>query len=193
MYSQKDISKLSINPQLETDESTPLKLDGQCSLNLNLSPIVKRLSLNTTFDDIDSAYYSRLKGGSPSVHSFRSPSITSIRSPSKFTKKLPNLIDLLDSGNPPESSDLLSWLFERRIFHVIRKIFDYLNPNDYAKTFIISKKWNQIATDDLNHNLKRRIQINQLKRNFLEKKVIFFILFLAKIFYFILGKCKIIK
>ncbi|RMZ94509.1 Regulator of G- signaling 22 [Brachionus plicatilis] len=169
MSCQKIFSQMSINPEPENDESTPLKTNNQNSLNLSISPIGKRLSLNTTLEDIDSAYYSRLKGSSPSINSIRSPSITSIRSPSKFTKKLSNLIDLLDSGHPGEN-DLLSCLFERNIFHVLQKILDHLKPKDYIKLFMVCKKWNQIVYDDLNHNIKRRLQLSHLKRIFLNKK-----------------------
>lgn len=163
---------MKCDKELQTEESTPLKLDAQCSLSLNISPIGKRLSLNTTLEDIDSAYYSRLKGSSPSIHSIRSPLITSIRSPSEFTKKFPKLIDLLDSSYPNEANDLLSRLFDKNIFHILRKILDYLKPNDYARMFSVCKKWHQIVSDDLNYNLKRKFQINQLKRDFLAKKVI---------------------
>lgn len=172
MNSNNTFFLMNINKELQIEESTPLKSDVQYSLNLNISPIRKRLSLNTTLEDIDSAYYSKLKGSSPSIHSIRSPSITSIRSPSKFTKKFPNWIDSLNLSHPNEENDFLSRLFERNIFHILRKILDYLKPSDYARMLTVCKKWHRIVSDDLNYNLKRKIQINQLKRDFLAKKVI---------------------
>ncbi|CAF0704151.1 unnamed protein product [Brachionus calyciflorus] len=151
--------------------STPLKNDNHVlPTNLFLSPIVRKFSLNNTLEDIDSAYFSRLKGNSPSINSVRSPLITSIRSPSKFTCSCSKIFDSSNSSQHVDNDDILSKLFDRNIFHILRIILNFLEPTDYLKLFLVCKNWKQIANDDLVHNFKRRIQLKQLKKNFILKK-----------------------
>lgn len=131
--------------------STPLKSTSvDLNKNLGLSPIQNRSQQDS---DVDSAYFSSLKGSSPSVSSsWRSVSDISSFSLKKFQEH--------------KGLDILAELFNKSIFHIIQKILNYLHLEDYMKLLRVSKLWNQIVKDDLKHNRKRKSSVKQKENYF---------------------------
>lgn len=176
----------------EIDESTPQKNDNSSSSffykNINISPIDQEHSfLDQTVEDVDSAYFSTLKGNSPSINFNRSFSLKLIRSPSLFClSKSSNFSnESLDSSCHPklvknyENSnfvDFLTELFNKSIYHVVKQILGYLELDDYFRIQQVSKLWHEVVRDDLNHNAERRKSIKAQKKDFASKKVTNFLI-----------------